>query len=174
VKGMEAFSKTQKTLSEAGDKAEELLKTDADLREDLRTVLENCPNHMTARLLLGRAVGRYSHFSLRSSVETLDQISPVIRQGLNFPTQIQVTRLEPAKLKAELDTLEKAESRVDPRLKFYVDILRGYGAAAHNLLTMPSADPKANRAVVGTLADFSGKAFEARSTIAEYLTKEPL
>jgi hypothetical protein len=59
-------------------------------------------------------------------------------------------------------------------MKFYVDILRGYGEAAHKLLTAPSSDPNANRAVLVTLANFSGKAFEARSTIAEYLTKEPL
>jgi hypothetical protein len=174
VKGLEVFSKTQKTLGEAGDKAEEMLKSDSDLREDLRTVLENCPNHMTARLLLGRAVGRYTHFSLRSSVDTLDRISPTIRQGLNFSTQTLVTKLEPDKLKTELETLEKAEARVDPRMKFYVDILRGYGEAAHKLLTAPSSDPNANRAVLVTLANFSGKAFEARSTIAEYLTKEPL
>lgn len=174
VKGLEVFSKTQKVLGEAGDKAEEVLKGDSDLREDLRTVLENCPNHMTARLLLGRAVGRYTHFSLRSSVDTLDRISPTIRQGLNFQTQTLVTKLEPDKLKTELETLERAESRVDPRLKFYVEILRGYGEAAHKLLTAPSSDPNANRAVLVTLANFSGKAFEARSTIADYLTKEPL
>ncbi len=172
TKSIAFFQEAQKQIEPAGDKADQLLKDDSDLRETLRSALENCPNHMTARLLLGRTTGRYLHFSLHSSLNTIAQVTPTVQQGILSPRPMDVTKLPAAKLKQELEILQGAQSRMDPRASKYLGAVLRYATAASGWYTHPPTTNAEVAKVTAELANAAGDARDQRTDLATVLTTE--
>ena len=135
-----AFAALAKTLTSAGAGAGALLK-EPDTQEELRGVLENWPNHVTARLLLGRAIGRYLTFSLPGSVEAIERIAVTLRKGLNSNRPHALKELPAEKIEGELATLRRAVERVDPHVRPYLGAIIRYGETA---LTSHRQPPRKN------------------------------
>jgi len=74
-RAMSIFGRAQVLLNDAGDRADAAL-TDPRVKEALREVLIEAPNHLTARLLLGHGAGQFKTYSLAGSIETIEQRAP--------------------------------------------------------------------------------------------------
>lgn len=164
AKSIELFNEVQKLLSAAGADSEAILKK-TDVQEGLRFVLRKWPNHMTARLLLGRATGRYKTFSLPSSVEAVDRIAATLLRSIQSAKPHAVKGLAAETVVDELKRLRLATERLDPQARKYVQAVIKYGEAAQIWLSKPAHDPAETNDLVTALSASAAQALDARGDL---------
>ena len=164
------FDKVQKSLDAAGAEAAALLKK-TDTQESLRTVLEKWPNHISARLLLGSAIGRYQTYSPAGSAQVLDRIAETLLGGVTSRLPHDVKKLPPARIDAELTALRRDATRVDPKASALVAHLIAYGEAARSWHAQPPRTVAEVAAFTKTLSAEAALAQDERQKLARAVAK---
>jgi len=170
AEAIKTFAETQKTFLAAGAGAAEKLKN-GDVQEELREVLQNWPNHVTARLLLGHSVGRYKTFSIQGSVEAIDKIAATLLIGIQSARPYEVKALPLVKIDEELARLRLAAARLDPQAKTYVEQVIRYGEAARVWHVNPPKTTEDFNDLTETLKTAATIARDERQKLAAALAK---
>ena len=165
-----AFTAAQTALAAAGAEAMTLLKNPAT-QESLRTVLEKWPNHISARLLLGYAIGSIKKFSLAGSVQVIDRSAATLLQSMNSGHAQDVRAVPPARIAADLAALRLAAGKVDAKARPLLDHLAAYGEAAKSWHAQPPRNPDAAAALAKTLSTEAGLALDERQKLARLIVK---
>lgn len=160
----EAFADFQKSLSDAGGDIDGL--KNPDVQEDLRTVLEKWPDHFSARMLLGRAIGRYTTFSIPGSIEAIERVAVTLFKGIHSGVPYQVQAMPAEKITDEVERMRRAVDRVDPAAKGFAQAVLQYGEAALSYhKTPPKTQPEMNQ-LVAKLSATAGMAQDERQKLA--------
>lgn len=165
TQSMVAFSDVQKELAAAGKDAATLLKTN-DTQESLRTVLEKWPNHISARLLLGYAIGRYKYFSPGGASQVVDRTAATLLSGVVSGHAHDVKNLPPDRIEAELAALRNYADRIEPKTHPLFDHLIAYGTAALSWHKQPPRTPAEATALAGKLSAEAALAQDERQKLA--------
>jgi hypothetical protein len=151
---------------------EERALAQSDVQDALRGTLAKWPNHVTARLLLGRGVGRYRTFSIAGSVEAIERIAPVLLKAINSAEPHDPSKLRANQINAEMMTLQRASERIDGAARPFFEQVTAYADAAsawHKL--GPARTVKETRTLTVALVNASTRARQERQKLATLLTR---
>ena len=165
-----AFNEVQQQLTAAGKDAGTLLKK-TDTQESLRTVLEKWPNHISARLLLGSAIGRYKTFSPAGSAQVVDRSAATLLSGIASPRPHEVKNLPPERIEAELTALRNYADRIEPKARPLIDHLIAYGSAALSWHKTPPRNQADATSLAGYLSSKAALAQDERQKLARSVLK---
>jgi hypothetical protein len=143
-----------------------------DLQDALRGTLAKWPNHVTARLLLGRTMGRYRTFTVAGSVEAVERIAPALLKAIDSSEAHDPVRLSREQIAAELMTLRRAEERLDTTARPFLAQLIAYGEAAATWHARgKERTVEETRALSATLVKAAARARQERQKLAATLAR---
>lgn len=124
-KSSERFGDVQRALQAPGADADAELQRPA-IKDALRDVLRTTPNHLTARLLLGRTTGQYRTLSLQGSMTAIEAMGMTILKAARSASPTDLKQLPATSVQAEVVRLKAARAVLDPKSQLVVDAILAY------------------------------------------------
>ena len=125
------FGRAQAVLRDAADRGDAGL-TDSRVKDALRQVLIEAPNHLTARLLLGHGAGQFNNFTLSGSIETVEQRAPNLARAARCSVPSAVAGIPADRPADEVAKLKDLREKLDDKAQPWLDALVRYGTAVTN------------------------------------------
>jgi hypothetical protein len=163
------FADVQRAFVGKANQEEQAL-AQGEVQDALRGTLAKWPNHVTARLLLGRGTGRYRTFSVAGSVEEIERIAPALLKAIDSSSAYDPSKLSAEQIAAERMTLQRAEERLDAAVRPFFEQVTAYADAASAWHALGKArTAKETRTVTLALVNASSRARQERKKLATLL-----
>lgn len=150
VRAMAIFGRAQAVLRDAADRGDAGL-TDQRVKDALRQVLIEAPNHLTARLLLGHGAGQFNNFTIAGSIETVEQRAPNLVRAARCSVPSAIAGIPSDRPADELAKLKELREKLDDKAQPWLDALVRYGTTAANWHAAPGRTPMQNSQFVTEL-----------------------
>ncbi|MEM8955137.1 MAG: S16 family serine protease [Verrucomicrobiota bacterium] len=148
--GIVSFGEIQNVLSRSDG---ERLLTHPQVVARLREVVEKVPNHLSARILYGKAVGRGAKkLSIRGSLDYIDRYMAPANRALKGKRLDERTGLQDDEFADAASALSRLRPRLDDRALDYVDALEDYLRLIRSFVNNRPTSSNGMRRLVGEIS----------------------